>query len=92
MFHVFFSLVTIIVAMAHREDMSTTVAVREGTRKLLEMLKSGDETYDDVIRMLLAAHPNQLSWAELNRRFRSEDFEPVEDMLTESRSRRARGL
>ena len=56
------------------------------------MLKSGDETYDDVIQMLLAAHPNQLTWAELGRRFRSGEFEPVEAMLAESASRRAKGL
>jgi hypothetical protein len=72
--------------------MSTTVAVSDRTRKLLGMLKSGDETYDDVIQMLLAAHPNRLTWAELNRRFRDGDYVPVEGMLTESRTRRARGL
>ena len=72
--------------------MSTTVAVSDRTRRLLGMLKTGDETYDDVIQMLLAAHPNRLTWAELNRRFRSGEFEPVEGMLTESRARRAAGL
>ncbi len=72
--------------------MSTTVAVSERTRELLGMLKSGDETYDDVIALLLATHPNRLSWAELNRRFRSEEFDPVHEMIAESRVRRARGL
>ena len=72
--------------------MSTTVAVSERTRTLLSMLKTGEETYDDVIGMLLAAHPNRLTWAELNQRFRSDEFEPVEGMLKESRARRARGL
>lgn len=56
------------------------------------MLKSGEETYDDVITLLLATHPNRLSWAELNRRFRSDEFEPADDMLAESRARRARDL
>jgi len=72
--------------------MGTTVAVSQRTRELLGLLKSGEETYDDVITMLLATHPNRLSWAELNRRFQSEDFEPVNDMLAESRARRTRGL
>jgi hypothetical protein len=56
------------------------------------MLKSGEQSYDDVIIMLLATHPNRLNWAELNRRFRSGEFEPVEGMLAESRTRRPRGL
>ena len=68
------------------------MAVSERTRTLLGLLKTGDQTYDDVIGMLLAAHPNRLTWAELNRRFRSEEFVPVERMLSESRARRARGL
>ena len=72
--------------------MGTTVAVSQRTRELLGLLKTGEETYDEVITLLLATHPNRLGWAELNRRFRSEDFEPVEGMLTESRARRARGL
>ncbi len=72
--------------------MGTTVAVSRRTRELLGLLKSGEETYDDVITLLLATHPNRLSWAELNRRFRSGEFEPVEDMIGESRARRARGL
>ncbi len=72
--------------------MSTTVAVSRRTRQLLGMLKSGEETYDDVITLLLATHPNRLSWAELNRRFRSDEFGAVGDMLAESRARRARGL
>jgi hypothetical protein len=55
------------------------------------MLKSGEETYDDIISPLLSIHPNRLNWAELDRRFRSDEFEPVEGMLTESRARRARG-
>lgn len=71
--------------------MSTTVAVSERTRELLGMLKSGDETYDEVIALLLATHPNRLGWAELNRRFRSGEFEPVSDMIVESRARRSRG-
>ncbi len=72
--------------------MGTTVAVSRRTRQLLGMLKSGEATYDDVITLLLATHPNRLSWAELNRRFRSDEFEPVEAMLAESRAQRPRGL
>ncbi len=56
------------------------------------MLKTGEETYDDVIALLLATHPNRLNWAELNRRFRSDEFEPVDHMVAESRARRAQGL
>ncbi|MGI0055592.1 MAG: hypothetical protein ACREBZ_07795 [Thermoplasmata archaeon] len=72
--------------------MSTTVAVSRRTRELLGMLKSGEETYDDVITLLLATHPNRLGWAELNRRFRSDEFESVEGMIAESRARRDRDL
>jgi hypothetical protein len=72
--------------------MSTTVQISERTHRLLGTLKTGEDTYDDVIAMLLATHPNRLAWAELNRRFASEDFEPVESMLAESRARRARGV
>lgn len=72
--------------------MSTTVAVSQRTQELLGMLKSGEETYDDVITLLLSIHPNRLGWAELNRRFRSGEFEPVKGMLAESRARRVRGL
>jgi hypothetical protein len=56
------------------------------------MLKTGEETYDDVITMLLAAHPNRLTWAGLNRRFRSEDFESADGMPEVSKARCARGL
>ena len=72
--------------------MSTTVAVSRRTRELLGSLKSGEETYDDVFALLLATHPNRPSWAELNRRFRSEEFESTGGMLAESRARRAGGL
>lgn len=72
--------------------MGTTGAVRQRTREMLGMLKTGEETYDDVITLLRATHPNRLTWAELNRRFRSDEFEPVADRLAESRTRRARGL
>ncbi len=68
------------------------MAVSRRTRELLGMLKTGEETYDDVIALLLATHPNRLNWAELNRRFRSDEFEPVDDMVAESRARRAQGL
>ena len=68
------------------------MAVSRRNRELLGLLKAGEETYDDVISMLLATHPNRLTWAELNRRFRSSEFEPVAEMLAESRVRRARGL
>lgn len=68
------------------------MAVSRRTRELLGMLKSGEETYDDVITLLLATHPNRLGWAELNRRFRSDEFESVEGMIAESRARRDRDL
>jgi hypothetical protein len=72
--------------------MGTTGAVSRRPGEPLRMLKSGGQTYDDVITMLMATHPNRLSWAELNRRFRSNEFERIDVMLAESRARRARGL
>lgn len=65
---------------------STSIAVSQETRRLLEMLKSGGETYDDVIRALVATHPMRLTLAEIAKRIRDEEPEgPIEDLVAKSR-------
>jgi predicted CopG family antitoxin len=67
---------------------ATTITVSEETRKLLESLKTGGETYDDLIRGLLMAHPTRLTMSEIYRRVRDGDEGPIEDLISESRRRR----
>jgi predicted CopG family antitoxin len=67
---------------------TTTITVSQETRKLLESLKVGGETYDDLIRGLLMAHPTRLTMAEVYRRVREGDEGPIEDLIAESRRRR----
>jgi predicted CopG family antitoxin len=64
---------------------ATTITVSHETRKLLEGLKSGGATYDDVIRGLIIAHPTQLTLAELTRRIREGKAHPIEDLISRSR-------
>ncbi|HEV2166995.1 MAG TPA: hypothetical protein VGS23_08515 [Thermoplasmata archaeon] len=65
---------------------STSIAVSQETRKLLESLKTGGETYDDVIRALVATHPVRLTSAEIAKRIRDEEPEgPIEDLIAKSR-------
>lgn len=65
---------------------ATTIAVTQQTRRLLETLKTGGETYDDVIRSLLATHPARLTAAEIARRIRDEEAEgPIEELIAKSR-------
>lgn len=65
---------------------STSIAVSQETRQLLESLKTGGETYDDVIRSLVVSHPVRLTWAEIARRIRTEEPEgPIEDLIQKSR-------
>ncbi len=64
---------------------ATSIAVTQETRKLLESLKTGGETYDDVIRGLIISHPNRLTMAELSRRIREGKRHPIEDLITRSR-------
>jgi predicted CopG family antitoxin len=65
---------------------ATSIAVTQETRRLLEALKSGGETYDDVIRALVATHPMRLTWAEISRRIRDEEPEgPIEELVARSR-------
>lgn len=68
---------------------ATTIQVSEETRRRLEYLKMGSQTYDDVIEELLLLHPQRLTLAELARRAR-EPREPIDRLLAESRSRRRR--
>ena len=71
--------------------LTTTITVTRRTAKLLEELKVGGESYDDVIGMLLASHPNELTMAELTRRFREGRRVPIEDLIARSRALRAEG-
>ncbi|MCI4323219.1 MAG: hypothetical protein L3K03_04260 [Thermoplasmata archaeon] len=64
---------------------ATTISVSQETRKLLEHLKTGGETYDDVIRGLIISHPNRLTIAELGRRVREGKRHPIEELITKSR-------
>ena len=64
---------------------ATSIAVSEETRKLLEHLKTGGETYDDVIRGLIISHPNRLTIAEIARRIREGHRHPIEELIAKSR-------
>lgn len=64
---------------------ATTITVSNETRKLLEGLKTGGATYDDVIRGLLISHPTQLTMAELARRVREGKPHPIEELILRSR-------
>lgn len=65
---------------------TSSIAVSQQTRKLLESLKTGGETYDDVIRALVATHPMRLTWAEIAKRIREEEPEgPMEELIAKSR-------
>ena len=64
---------------------ATSIAVSQETRKLLESLKTGGETYDDVIRGLIVSHPNQLTMAELARRIREGKRHPIDELIAKSR-------
>jgi len=64
---------------------ATTITVSQETRRLLEGLKMGGATYDDVIRGLLVSHPTQLTMAELSRRIREGKPHPIEELIRRSR-------
>lgn len=64
---------------------STTITVSQETRKLLESLKLGGASYDDVIRGLLVSHPNELNMAELARRIKEGKPHPIEHLIRKSR-------
>jgi predicted CopG family antitoxin len=65
---------------------ATTITVSQETRKLLESLKMGGASYDDVIRELIAAHPTHLTAAELARRIRDGNRHPIEELIAKSRA------
>jgi predicted CopG family antitoxin len=65
---------------------ATSISVSQETRKLLESLKTGGETYDDVIRGLIVSHPNRLTMAELSRRIREGRRHPIEELIAKSRN------
>lgn len=64
--------------------MATTVQIQEDTRRALEAIKSGSETYDDAIRILLLTHPQHVTMAELYRRAR-EKARPIQYLIERSR-------
>jgi predicted CopG family antitoxin len=64
---------------------ATTITVSQETRKLLESLKFGGSTYDDVIRGLLVSHPTQLTATELARRIREGKPHRIEELISRSR-------
>ena len=71
---------------------STTITVSKRTRKALEILKQGGDTFDDDIGALIATHPLRVSWAELAERFsQSDDDLPIEDLIAESKALRTKG-
>ena len=65
-------------------SMSTTIHVSTETRHVLEYLKMGGQTYDDVIRELILLHPQKLTMAELGRRSRGPAG-PIEELIAKSR-------
>ncbi len=65
---------------------ATRITVSQETRKLLESLKSGGATYDDVIRGLIATHPTRLTATELTRRIREGRAYPIEELIAKSRA------
>lgn len=66
-------------------SMSTTIQVSTETRNVLEYLKMGGQTYDDVIRELILLHPQKLTMAELVRRARGPAG-PIEELIAKSRA------
>ncbi len=64
---------------------ATSISVSQETRKLLGSLKTGGETYDDVIRGLIVAHPGRLTMAELSRRVREGQRHSIDDLIKKSR-------
>ncbi len=65
---------------------ATTISISKETRQLLESLKTGGETYDDLIRGLIISHPNRLTMAELARRIREGKRHPIEELISKSRN------
>jgi len=64
---------------------ATSISVSPETRKLLESLKTGGETYDDVIRGLIVSHPNRLTMAEISRRIREGHRHSIDELIKKSR-------
>ena len=64
---------------------ATTITVSQDTRKLLESLKMGGATYDDVIRGLIVSHPSELTMAEMARRIKEGKPHPIEQLIRKSR-------
>jgi hypothetical protein len=82
--------------MVMAADPITTISVRASTRAELEQLKTGGQTYDDVIRAILEALEERDPWFdEMERRIdevRSGKVkpEPIEALLARDRRSRPR--
>ena len=62
------------------------------TRDNLYFRKSGRGAHEGVAILLLEDPQRRECWAELDRRFRSEEFLPVGKMLAQSRAGRGRAF
>jgi hypothetical protein len=63
---------------------ATSITITRETGRLLESLKVGGATYDDVIRGLLVSHPTELTIAELARRIREGKPHSIEQLIRKS--------
>jgi predicted CopG family antitoxin len=76
-------------------DHLTTISVRESTRAGLQRLKTGGQSYDDVIRAILEELEEKDPWlAEMEQRIDEwkkgkVKAEPIESLLEKDRALRA---
>ncbi|HXQ94995.1 MAG TPA: hypothetical protein VN864_07525 [Thermoplasmata archaeon] len=77
-------------------DPLTTISVRESTRTELQRLKSGGQSYDEVIRGILEELEERDPWfAEMEQRIADWKqgkikLEPIETLLDQDKKARAR--
>jgi predicted CopG family antitoxin len=77
-------------------DPLTTISVRESTRAELQRLKSGGQSYDEVIRAILEELEERDPWfAEMERRVAewkqgTVKLEPIETLWDKDKKARAR--
>jgi predicted CopG family antitoxin len=77
-------------------DPLTTISVRESTRAELQRLKSGGQSYDEVIRAILEELEERDPWfAEMERRVaewkqETVKLEPIETLWDKDKKARAR--
>jgi len=79
-------------------DPVTTISVRESTRAELQRLKTGGQSYDEVIRVVLEELEERDPWfAEMERRISDWragkiKLEPIETLWEKDQETRARKL